>query len=62
LAWSNRSAGYLLFIAGRLWRDGGGQALQPAAAASRRAIVAQGVLTNVLNPKVLNPKVALFTC
>jgi threonine/homoserine/homoserine lactone efflux protein len=45
--------GYLLFIAGRLWRDGGGQ----AAWASRCAMFAQSVLTNVLKPKV-----ALFTC
>jgi threonine/homoserine/homoserine lactone efflux protein len=45
-------AGYLLFIAWRLWRDGGSQAARPAPTASQGRIFAQGVLTNVLNPKV----------
>jgi threonine/homoserine/homoserine lactone efflux protein len=46
-------AGYLLYIAWRLLRDRGGQAGQPVAMARPGRIFMQGVLTNVLNPKVV---------
>ncbi len=45
-------AGYLLFIAWRLLRDGGGTTGQISAAAGTARIFLQGVVTNVLNPKV----------
>jgi threonine/homoserine/homoserine lactone efflux protein len=45
-------AGYLLFIAWRLLRDGVRSNEAPVARAGYRRIFIQGVLTNVLNPKV----------
>jgi len=45
-------AGYLLFIAWRLLQDGSGPAGRPVAQTGYRRIFFQGVLTNVLNPKV----------
>jgi threonine/homoserine/homoserine lactone efflux protein len=43
---------YLLFIAWRLWRSGGAKAQPAILHASRKRIFVQGVITNVLNPKV----------
>ncbi len=45
-------AAYLLFIAWRLLRDGPGSTDAPVVPARYGRIFAQGVLTNVLNPKV----------
>jgi threonine/homoserine/homoserine lactone efflux protein len=43
---------YLLFIAWRLWRSGGGNEQPAILHASGKRIFVQGVITNVLNPKV----------
>ena len=45
-------AAYLLYIAWRLWRAGPGEKGTAVAPARYGRIFAQGVLTNVLNPKV----------
>lgn len=46
-------AGYLIYLGVEAWRDKGAFRLQtPAASASFRALFWQGVLSNVLNPKV----------
>jgi threonine/homoserine/homoserine lactone efflux protein len=43
---------YLLYMAWTMWRDSGALSVKPGAARSVRGVIVEGILINILNPKL----------